>query len=738
MNYTQTLFEVLPDYISKKVLNKKNRYKQWKYGYDKESDVVVISKTGEIGDVYSIQNLKIALPKISDPHEFKKDTWGRIDYPKELEKIKSVFEWNQMPEYFKEKYYDYIDEEFKRRDEGFSFVNKGNPTYITGSHYMYLQWSKIDVGAADFRESNRLFFIFWEACKADQRCYGMCYLKNRRSGFSFMASSELVNQATISSDSRFGILSKSGADAKKMFTDKVVPISVNYPFFFKPIQDGMDRPKTELAYRVPASKLTRRKLDQGQGPEELEGLDTTIDWKNTGDNSYDGEKLKLLAHDESGKWERPDNILNNWRVTKTTLRLGSRIVGKCMMGSTSNALDKGGANFKKLYEDSDVTKRNRNGQTSSGLYSLFIPMEWNYEGFIDTYGNPVFDTPQEPAEGPYGELIDQGVIEHWQNEVDGLKNDQDGLNEYYRQFPRTEQHAFRDEAKESLFNLTKIYEQIDYNEEVQNGMQVTQGNFQWENGQQDSNVIFAPNKNGRFKISWVPPKNLQNRVIVKNGVKYPGNEHVGAFGCDSYDISGTVDKRGSKGSLHGLTKFSMEDAPPNMFFLEYIARPQTAEIFFEDVLMALVFYGMPLLAENNKPRLLYYLKRRGYRGFSMNRPDKLWNKLSVTEKDIGGIPNSSEDIKQAHAAAIESYIENYIGQVTEGMYGDMYFQKTLEDWAGFNINNRTKFDATISSGLAIMACNKNRYRPSAERVIKSVPLGFKKYNNKGYSSKIIQ
>ena len=738
MNYTQTLFEVLPDYISKKVLNKKNRYKQWKYGYDKESDVVVISKTGEIGDVYNIQNLKIALPKISDPHKFKKDTWSQIDYPKELEKIKSVFEWNQMPEYFKEKHYDYIDEEFKRRDEGFSFVNKGNPTYITGSHYMYLQWSKIDVGAADFRESNRLFFIFWEACKADQRCYGMCYLKNRRSGFSFMASSELVNQATISSDSRFGILSKSGSDAKKMFTDKVVPISVNYPFFFKPIQDGMDRPKTELAYRVPASKLTRRKLDQGQGPEELEGLDTTIDWKNTGDNSYDGEKLKLLAHDESGKWERPDNILNNWRVTKTTLRLGSRIVGKCMMGSTSNALDKGGANFKKLYEDSDVTKRNRNGQTSSGLYSLFIPMEWNYEGFIDSYGNPVFDTPQEPVEGPYGELIDQGVIEHWQNEVDGLKNDQDGLNEYYRQFPRTEQHAFRDEAKESLFNLTKIYEQIDYNEEVQNAMQVTQGNFQWENGQQDTNVIFAPNKNGRFKISWVPPKNLQNRVIVKNGIKYPGNEHVGAFGCDSYDISGTVDKRGSKGSLHGLTKFSMEDAPPNMFFLEYIARPQTAEIFFEDVLMALVFYGMPLLAENNKPRLLYYLKRRGYRGFSMNRPDKLWNKLSVTEKDIGGIPNSSEDIKQAHAAAIESYIENYIGQITEGQYGDMYMQKTLEDWAGFNINNRTKFDATISSGLAIMACNKNRYRPSAERVIKSVPLGFKKYNNKGYSSKIIQ
>ena len=736
--YEQSLFKILPDYIDPKVLKKKNRYKQWKYGYDKESDVIVISKTGEIGEVYSIQNLTIALPKQNNPYEFKSNKWGRLDYPQELSKIKSVFEWNQKPEYFKEKYYDYIDEEFKRREQGFWFYNRSVATYITGSHYMYLQWAKIDVGAAEFRESNRLFFIFWEACKADQRCYGMCYLKNRRSGFSFMASGETVNLATISSDSRFGILSKSGSDAKKMFTDKVVPISVNYPFFFKPIQDGMDRPKTELAYRVPASKLTRRKLDQGENPEELEGLDTTIDWKNTGDNSYDGEKLKLLVHDESGKWERPDNILNNWRVTKTTLRLGSRIVGKCMMGSTSNALDKGGKNFKKLYYDSDVTKRNRNGQTSSGLYSLFIPMEWNYEGFIDAYGHSVFDTPAEPVEGPYGEIIEQGVIEHWQNEVDGLKQDQDGLNEYYRQFPRTEQHAFRDEAKESLFNLTRIYQQIDYNEEVSNNMKVTQGSFQWLNGKQDSEVIFTPNKSGRFKISWVPPKKLQNCVINKNGVKYPGNEHIGAFGCDSYDISGTVDKRGSKGALHGLTKFSMEDAPPNMFFLEYIARPQTAEIFFEDVLMACIFYGMPILIENNKPRLLYYFKRRGYRGFSMNRPDKLWNKLSVTEKDIGGIPNSSEDIKQAHAAAIESYIETYIGEVADGIYGDMYLQKTLEDWATFNINNRTKHDATISSGLAIMACNKNRYRPSAERVLRSVPLGFKKYNNKGFSSKIIK
>jgi hypothetical protein len=317
-------------------------------------------------------------------------------------------------------------------------------------------------------------------------------------------------------------------------------------------------------------------------------------------------------------------------------------------------------------------------------------------------------------------------------------DDQDGLNEFYRQFPRTEAHAFRDETKQSIFNLVKIYEQVDYNDDLNNIANVTTGSFKWENGVKDTRVIFIPDKNGRFKISWIPPKNLQNRVIVKDGAKYPGNEHIGAFGCDSYDISGTVDGKGSNGSLHGLTKFSMEDAPPNHFFLEYISRPQTAEIFFEEVLMSLVFYGMPILAENNKPRLLYYLKRRGYRGFSMNRPDKVWNKLSVTEKEVGGMPNSSEDIKQAHAAAIESYIENHVGQKEEGDYGDMYFQKTLEDWAKFNINNRTKHDASISSGLAIMGCNRNLYKPVADRSVKKLNLGIRRYDNNGFTSKIIE
>ena len=740
------IYRELINLVPKNVLATKNKAKSWQYGYNEKYNFVVISKTGEIDQILNVQGLNIALPKISKEvfqrsDKKEKQYWEPQGIPKQLQKIKSIFQWHNAPASFKNQWIDYIESQFDYREQGYWFMNNGKPTYITGSHWMYIQHTKIDIGLPDFREANRIFYIHWEACKADKRSFGNSYLKIRRSGFSYMGSEECANIGTITKDARIGILSKTGADAKKMFTDKVVPISNNYPFFFKPIQDGMDKPKTELAFRVPASKITKKNMYE-EDVDLVEGLDTTIDWKNTGDNSYDGEKLKLLVHDESGKWEKPNSIIKNWGITKTCLRLGSKIIGKCMMGSTSNALDKGGANFKKLYYDSDCTKRNSNGQTKSGLYNLFIPMEWNMEGFIDIFGMPVFHTPLKPVMGIDKEMITQGAIDYWQNEVDSLSSDPDALNEFYRQFPRTESHAFRDESKQSLFNLTKIYQQIDYNDTLIMGQHMTQGSFSWHNGVKDTRVIWTPDKRGRFFVTWLPENALQNNVIIKNGKKYPGNEHIGSFGCDSYDISGVVVGKGSNGALSGMTKFNMDNAPSNEFFLEYIARPQTAEIFFEEVLMACVFFGMPILCENNKPRLLYHFKNRGYRGYSINRPDKTFNKLSKTEKELGGIPNSSEDVKQSHASAIESYIEKHVGLDLVGNYRDsddmgiMYFQNTLEDWAKFDINNRTKFDASISSGLAIMANQKHLYTPAKEK--SKISVNFARYNNTNSVSQLLK
>jgi len=170
--YEQSLYRVIEP-IKINTIKRLNKAKKWKYGYNKDHDVVVISKTGQIGDVYSIQNLKIALPPVPKNLERGNNKWTPHEYPKELAKLKTIFDWKDLPNEFKNKWNAYIDREFTRRDEGYWFYNKGNATYVTGTHYMYLQWTKIDVGKPDFREANRLFYIFWEACKADSRSYGM-------------------------------------------------------------------------------------------------------------------------------------------------------------------------------------------------------------------------------------------------------------------------------------------------------------------------------------------------------------------------------------------------------------------------------------------------------------------------------------------------------------------------------------------------------------------------------------
>ena len=148
------------------MVSNKNRAKTWLYGYNEKYDVVIISKTGQIGDIIDINGLRIALPPEPKSIDDKDNKWVRQELPRALSRIQSIFQWNEMPNTFKANWVDYIEGEFDRREYGHWFVNNGKSTYVTGAHYMYLQWTSIDVGYPDFREANRIFFIFWEACRA--------------------------------------------------------------------------------------------------------------------------------------------------------------------------------------------------------------------------------------------------------------------------------------------------------------------------------------------------------------------------------------------------------------------------------------------------------------------------------------------------------------------------------------------------------------------------------------------
>jgi len=670
-------------------------------------EVVNICPNGSDGPIIEIESILIQLPEMPEDILFKSSPilnqkWQRFELPKELSQIQSMDDWYEAPREFQNKWNPYIEEEFRRRREGLWFMNKGEPTYITGHHYMFLQWSKIDIGYPGYLDFQRKLFTHFAACEADPRCLGQIYTKCRRSGYTNMSAATLVDEGSQVTEKLLGIMSKTGTDAQEaVFGSKIVPIFRSYPFFLKPILDGTTNPRMELAFREPAKRITKKNKTSHRG----EALDTIINWKNTTNNAYDGSKTHMLFLDEAGKWLSPNDIREVWRIHRTCLLVGRRVIGKAMVGSTVNPLDKGGREFRDLYYDSDPNDRNENGRTKSGLYKIFIPAYEALEGFFDQYGMPIVDDPAEPVMTEDGTFTSIGARTFLKNERKGQQNNSYELNEIIRQFPFTEDEAFRDSTKSSLFNIQKIYEQIQHNEELFPNPVII-GNFQWKDGKPDTEVVFAPDPNGRWRASWLAPPDIRNKRKMENNKLVAPNAAFGVMGVDSYDLDTTVDYRASKGACHVYNKFSMEH-PANMFVAEYASRPPLAKIFYEDVLMAAVFYGYPILIENNKYGIARYFESRGYDEYLMDRPAHLATTAMKTSVKTKGIPSNSQDVIQAHAQAIEAYIHDHVGINNEtGQFGRMYFSRTLEDWINFKIDDRTKFDLTISSGLALLAAQK--------------------------------
>ncbi len=715
----------------------KDYYRQW---YNEEEDAVMICPKGTKGKIIELDGLKIQLP---EPPKNKKDIlfsnlpkeeqyWRRPEQPKGL-----------SPEN-EEQYTDFILEEFRRRREGLWIMNNGEPFWICPAHYMGLVHDKMldSGGYKDFRIAQADMYYFTLACIVDPRSVGELFVKGRRTGFTEEIIDYFVNDSTSMKNALLGITSKTGDDAQEAFLKYSYAIQ-NLPFYFRPVVKGKvdDRNKMEFGKPSDNTKIAKKNRDTSTD----DYLNTKTDWMTSTTLAYDSKKLKRYLCDESGKREKPQNIIDHYNNVKPTMVTGGRVVGKCFMGSTLNPREKGGAEFITLYYGTDVKNRNANGRTSTGLYSFFLPAHKNMEDYTDKYG--YCHEVVKPGEFFYnaqGEKKTIGSLQFLENEFASAKKMGGKVyNNTRRLDPITIEDAFRDELASQLLDIEKINSQLNYNKNEEIERRLVRGNFRWKNGMKDGEVEWIPEEKGRFLVSWLPNKEMRNRFVSRPvfGIttKCPVNDEIGAFGCDPYDQTSVVDAKlistengteynlGSKGSMHGLTGFNLGDLPNNQFFLEYIARPKDADTFFEDILMACIFYSMPVLVENNKKMLLKHFKVRGYRGFCLSRFDKESNRLSVDEKELGGIPNNSADIINMHWTGIEKYVNNYVGEYTcddgdtpvreVGQMGTMPFNRTLADWLKFNIENRTKFDASISSGLAIMAVNRHAFKPKVEKKV---------------------
>lgn len=709
----------------------RNKAKSWKYGYDESIDVIIISKDGTLGEIYYVNGLQIGLPEKPDHKEIL--NWDKTAANQKWKREAVPAGLNEETQ-FDPKYVDFIETQFKRREEGVWIYLNGKAVYLTGTYWFFLSWYKEEDGYPKLRIIQNELMIFWEACKADYRSYGIIYLKNRRFGWSALCNNEKLEIGSKTENKLLGMISKKGNDAKKLFK-RLVTAFKRLPPFFQPEVDGNTTPKTELIFSEASKKRkTGEKITAG------EGLDTVISWANTEGNAFDGDKMFRVSCDECGKWPKDVPFSQYWSVVKTCLRLGSRIIGKAMVGSTVNAMKKGGSEFKKIWELSDQLDRNLNKQTKSGLYRLFIDAAFCIEGFFDLYGFSIVEDPEQPILNELNELKSIGAITFLKNELDCLKDDPEEYNEFLRQFPRTERDAFRDEATDCSFNLMKLQEQIDHNEFDLKPDEIERGNFTWVGGVQDTTVQWNPNPNGRFWIAkhCHPTEDFRNRKEKKliNGILAwaPTASHIGCFGVDPYNRSKTVDSRGSLGAAHLSTKTNTSALPNEAFILEYIDRPATVELFFEDMLMMMVYYSMPMLCELSNEKFLTMIKDRGYRHFSMNNPFKNWTQLSATEKEFGGLPPQDAKIGDQQFYAIESYIEDYVGVAREsgnrllGEMGYMPFTRTLMQWKDVDPKQRTKYDAYISSSLSRLGNQKLEIKVK-DREPRVIPLTM--YNNSG-------
>lgn len=724
----------------------KNYHKEW---YDEATKSIMICPKGTKGEVITIDNLNIMLPKKPKNtdiryHRMPKEQqyWRREEIPKGL-----------TPE-TENNFADYIMEQYRIRREGLWFMNNGEAVYITGTEWMGLQWNQmLDTGGyKDFRMAQRDMYLFGKACVLDPRCVGELFVKGRRTGFTEEKVDDLIDESTSTKNGLYGITSKTGDDAQEAYLKYSYGVQ-NLPFFFIPVVKGKidDRNKMEFGKVSDATKANKQKRQTGTE----DYLNTKTDWMTTTTLAYDSKKLRRYLCDEAGKREKPNNIIDHWNNVKPTMVTGGRVVGKCWMGSTLNPLDKGGAEFQKLYYGSDVTKRNDNDRTSTGLYSFFLPAHKNMEDYTDKYG--VCHTVLAPGEFFYnaqGEKKTKGSLQFLEGEFKSAKAMGGKVHNNTRRLdPITIEDAFRDELQSQLFDVEKINDQLYYNRQSEIDTTLTQGNFSWKDGIKFGKVVWNPNARGRFLLSWIPNEADRNQVISKNVfgrmTNCPIQKYNGSLASDPYDKDAVIDSKlieteqgvefnlGSRGAIHGLTGFNINEAPSNYFFLEYICRPKDAETFFEDALMACIFYSLPILVENNKGMMLEYFYRNGYRGYCTTRFDKEINRLSPDEKKFGGVPNSSADMINRHWTAMESYINKYVGKykLTEGEprlreddeMGSMPFSRTLNDWLRFDIKDRTKFDASVSSGLAIMAINQSLYAPKIES--KPFVLNLHRYTN---------
>jgi hypothetical protein len=630
------------------------------------------------GYVYSIITNQLEKREIYSRSEIKEEQyWERIPMPHWYKDVMKA--WDDYDKKKKDDDADFYDErleafklqEWDRRLNGFWYLNNGVPTYITGAHYVYMQWWSIDIGYPRFRQPDLEYFYFLQYCIEDPDCMGMLEITKRRFGKTFRGGLFVTEYVTRAKMTNGTIQSKTGGDAKKVFTKAVVNPFRKLPKFFRPEYDmslGVN-PKTEMRFQK--TNVRGKKAEENIDKEELGSV---IDHHSADPLAQDGMKVHRGFQDEWAKTIECDIYDRHEVMRYCIVDDEGRIIGKLLYSSTVEKLESEKAGVqdgaKKLWDDSDQNKKNENGRTSSGLYRFFMSAK-RAKNF-DKFGFP--DEVKTLKEI----LADRETV----------KGNPRSLFARIRKEPLTINEAFSTDADSCIFNA----ENIDKREQQLLESPVSKRGI-WFHRDEDTQLVKWRDITQKERdFHWAvtpdfPLNNFKSNQFEWDGSnRKPANVEFGALGIDGYANSQGGQKWGSRASAWAGQRTI--DGRKKKVFGHLYGRPKEKDTLHEQVLLCAEYLGVQAFYEHNSDDYYTYFKQRGrlqYLGiYPMILIDPV--KKETTERHRG-VPTTPYSLtKQADLGV--AYVENNSEHID--------YEVLLNDMKDFDPNDRTEFDITVS------------------------------------------
>jgi len=586
--------------------------------------------------------------------------WRRKELPSFFEQVEYDKEGNAL---LTEQQTEYAKEEVRRCKEGFTFMNNGVETYITGKHYFYLTWWKLEDDIyAEYRDTDRRYFLFLNHWENVFWCLGIIRGKKRREGATSQGASNIIYECIFFKNSFCGLTSKTQTDAKTAFTNMISFGYRQLPVFLKPKQLNNKDSVSELVF---AHKSVSVKGAVGSVIDTDTGHRSKVDYRAPTMNAYDSGRLSRGLFDEGAKWSKEVPFSTFLSIVSKTLVKGAKRVGFVECPSTCNAMTNGGSEFLLVWENAD---QNTHAKTPNRLVKYFSPAYDGYYGFIDKYGMSVIDAPTDEQ---YQYLVDNfvGVGDLDENDIKlGAKEyllekrkslEGVALEEEIRMNPFNEKEMFMLRNTNCHFDavlLSELYDLAKVNEKEV----VEYGNWTWKDGVPFSEAVWE--ECSKEFARWHRPKGFK----IPEGAKYerrgelyiPKNHIQFVSGGDSFLNDVVEYGEGSKGASGVINRYDggeNDEIYDKMIVSVYCARPPMAKLFHNDLVLQCFAYGCQILIEakqdggarqyfidNNCEAFLMRLQGKSNYGIDPNADNKalmvnLWEQYILTQGKAGKI-----------------------------------------------------------------------------------------------------